>query len=536
MFSKIFTFSNSTLLVALALSSIAAWYSIIGLAAIFAGAVIPIIIMGTALELAKITTTVWLRKYWYRCTWIMKVYLVPAVVALALLTSMGIFGFLSKAHLDQGIPTGDVAAKVALLDERIKTERDNIETSRKALTQMDAQVDQMLGRTDSDRGAERAVQIRRQQAKERNALQNDIAKAQTVIAKLNEERAPIASELRKVEAEVGPIKYIAAFIYGDDPDANLLERAVRWVIILLVIVFDPLAIMLVIAANQSKDWDKEQLIEDDRNAMSIIPPKEEDTRPFTDEEIEALNKPINDPIAIWPFPSATAPVDFEPYIANKFSDSKTIPEVEVTKEEEEIFKELSKKSEPTIEEQIADTVEPEPVTNDDTPNFEGFKDTATGEWVQTGPAFADAQTVNSMAITVDDTQTTIQPFKRLGDDYVEYEGQRVHRRVLKELRPDLLALDIDNINTPKVSFGTKFPETAFNGDIYTRVDTIPHRVYKFNSSKWIELKRENMETHLTNDGYMQHLIEKLSTGEYDPDLLTPIESESIAEYIKTDKV
>jgi hypothetical protein len=130
MFKKLFGFSNLTLLVALILSTIAAWYSIIGLTAIFAGAVIPIIIMGSALELAKITTTVWLRKYWKRCSWIIKLYLVPAVIALAILTSMGIFGFLSKAHLDQGVPTGDIAAKVALFDEKIKTERDNIETSR----------------------------------------------------------------------------------------------------------------------------------------------------------------------------------------------------------------------------------------------------------------------------------------------------------------------------------------------------------------------------------------------------------------------
>ena len=117
---KFLSFSNLTLLVALSLSSVAAWYSIIGLTAIFAGAVIPVIIMGSILEVGKITTTVWLRKYWKRCTWIMKVYLVPAVVALAVLTSMGIFGFLSKAHLDQGIPTGDVAAKVALFDEGVQ--------------------------------------------------------------------------------------------------------------------------------------------------------------------------------------------------------------------------------------------------------------------------------------------------------------------------------------------------------------------------------------------------------------------------------
>jgi hypothetical protein len=535
MSSKIFTFSNATLLVALALSAIAAWYSIIGLTAIFAGAIIPIIIMGSVLELAKITTTVWLRKYWQRCTWIMKVYLVPAVVALALLTSMGIFGFLSKAHLDQGVPTGDVAAKVALFDEKIKTERDNIETSRKALQQMDAQVDQMLGRTDSDKGAERAVAIRRQQQKERSALQSDIAKAQTVIAKLNEERAPIASELRKVEAEVGPIKYIAALIYGDNPDDNVLERAVRWVIILLVIVFDPLAIMLVIAANQSRDWDKEA-------------DYEQDDGPINMEALAALREVVNEPEkpeesdpTIQCYKCNTELVNVPgigPFCPNKECDVldntkgveisfATIPP---TAEEEEVFKELEKKIaiaqpivEPTIEEQMADTVEPEPIAKDDTPNYEGYKDTETGKWVQTGPAF-------------EEPVQTIQPFKRLGDEYVEFEGQRIHRRVLKDLRPDLLALDADSPNTSKVSFGTRFPEIAFSGDIYTRVDTIPHRVFKFNGSKWIEVKRENMETHLTNDEYMQHLIEKLSTGEYDPDLLTPYESEFIAEYIKTDKV
>ena len=152
--------------------------------------------------------------------------------------------------MDQSVPTGDVADKVALIDEKIKTQRDNIDTARKALAQMDSQVDQMLGRSDDERGAERAVQIRRNQAKERSALQADIAKAQTVIASLNEERAPIAKELRKVEAEVGPIKYIANFFYGDTDSADL-ETAVTWVIIILIVVFDPLAIVLLIAAQLS---------------------------------------------------------------------------------------------------------------------------------------------------------------------------------------------------------------------------------------------------------------------------------------------
>ena len=124
---KIFSLSTLTLIVALSLSAIAAWYSILGLTAIFAAAVIPIIIMGGALEVAKVTTTVWLHRYWNKASWTFRLYLVPAVVALALLTSMGIFGFLSKAHIDQCIPTGDQAAQVSLLEEKIVNERQNID-------------------------------------------------------------------------------------------------------------------------------------------------------------------------------------------------------------------------------------------------------------------------------------------------------------------------------------------------------------------------------------------------------------------------
>jgi hypothetical protein len=254
-----YTFSDKliaylTLLSGLTISAVAVWYSVAGLVAIFAAAVVPIVIMGVVLEVSKLIATIWLKWNWKRAPVLIRTYLLIAITVLMLLTSMGIFGFLSKAHLDQAVPTGDVTAKVTLIDEKIKTEKDNIETARRALAQMDAQVDQVLGRTDDARGAERAVQIRRNQARERTALQNDIAKAQTVIAKLNEERAPIAAELRQVEAKVGPIKYIASLIYGDDPEDNLLERAVRWVIIIIVLVFDPLAVVLLLASQYSFQW------------------------------------------------------------------------------------------------------------------------------------------------------------------------------------------------------------------------------------------------------------------------------------------
>jgi hypothetical protein len=237
--------------VALSLSALAAYYAVMGLVAIFAAAVIPIALMGSLLEASKLVVASWLYRNWKEIPTLMKSYFVGALVVLMLLTSMGIFGFLSKAHLDQAIPTGDVQSKLALLDEKIKTEKENINANRKELTQLDAQVDQTIARTDDAKGTDRAIAIRRGQQKDRARILNEIGTAQAKIAKLNEERAPIASEVRKVEAEVGPIKYIAALIYGDESanDVTMLEKAVRIVTILIVIVFDPLAVLLLIAAN-----------------------------------------------------------------------------------------------------------------------------------------------------------------------------------------------------------------------------------------------------------------------------------------------
>jgi hypothetical protein len=237
--------------VALSLSALAAYYAVMGLIAIFAAAVVPIALMGSLLEASKLVVASWLYRNWKEIPALMKSYFVGALIVLMLLTSMGIFGFLSKAHLDQAIPTGDVQSKLALIDEKIKTEKENINANRKELTQLDAQVDQTIARTDDAKGTERAITVRRAQQKDRNRILNEIGSAQTKIAKYNEERAPIASEVRKVEAEVGPIKYIAALIYGDESanDVTMLEKAVRIVTILIVIVFDPLAVLLLIAAN-----------------------------------------------------------------------------------------------------------------------------------------------------------------------------------------------------------------------------------------------------------------------------------------------
>jgi hypothetical protein len=252
---------------AIILSAVSGYYSIAGLAAIFAAALIPIVVMGVVLEFAKLVVASWLFKLWKNIPWLMKTYFTFALIILMVLTSMGIFGFLSKAHLDQSVPTSDVAAKISVIDEKIKTERENIESSRKALKQMDETIDQTIARSKTDQGAVNANAMRTRQAKERTQIQTDITKAQGEIAKLNNERSPIASELRKVEAEVGPIKYIAALIYGDNPDQTILEKAVRIVIIMIVIVFDPLAVLLLMAAG-----------------MPVLKRKENDTRNQTSSE------------------------------------------------------------------------------------------------------------------------------------------------------------------------------------------------------------------------------------------------------------
>lgn len=283
-----------TLLSGLSISAVAVYYSVAGLISIFAAAVIPIAIMGVTLEVSKLVATIWLKQNWTIAPRFIKSYLLIAVLILMLITSMGIFGYLSKAHSDQSLVSGDVQAKIAVYDEKIKVAKDNIDANRKALKQMDESVDQVMGRSQDEKGADKAVALRRAQAKERTRLLSEITAEQKVIAQLNEERAPIAAEVRKVEAEVGPIKYIASFLYGDDPDTNLLERAVRFVIIVIVIVFDPLAVILLLASQYSFQYFRK--VKEEEAAIpapvEITPPPpayEPDDGALTEDQIKQIN-------------------------------------------------------------------------------------------------------------------------------------------------------------------------------------------------------------------------------------------------------
>ncbi len=237
-------------LTAIGLSIVAAYYSVIGLAQIFPGSYWPIIIMGSVLEASKLVTVSWLYNNWNVSMRMMRYYFLVAVILLMAITSMGIFGYLSKAHIEHSTSLAPLLEKEFIYEEKIKTLKESIETNRKNLTQLDAAVDQIMVRSADEKGAERSNQIRKAQQKERTRITDEIDGSQKAIQKIIEEKSPVSLEIRKAESDFGPIKYVAEVVYGTH-DRDIIDKAVRLVIFIIIIVFDPLAILLLIAANQT---------------------------------------------------------------------------------------------------------------------------------------------------------------------------------------------------------------------------------------------------------------------------------------------
>ena len=259
-----------TLFTALSIAGVAAWYSIVGLMAIFAGAVIPIAIMGGVLELGKLVTAAWLHQNWEKARWWMKTYLTSAVFLLMFITSLGIFGFLSKAHLEHSISTGGTnELRISNLERQIGNQQRIITDSEKVLGQLDQTV-QVLLDADRIRGRSGALATRKDQAEERDVLNQSINDAYGVIEQYQAELSPLQQEKLAIEVEVGPLKYIAELIYGDEAE-DYFDEAVRIVILLLIFTFDPLAIVLLLAANQGFDQRrKEKLVAFDMDNVADI--------------------------------------------------------------------------------------------------------------------------------------------------------------------------------------------------------------------------------------------------------------------------
>ena len=236
----------STLAVALSISAVAAYYSIVGLMAIFSASAASIAIMGIVLEVGKLITASWLYQNWKTVPKLLKYYLTTAVIILMFITSMGIFGYLSKSHIDAGTGTDELYIKVERLENRIDSEKKNIVRAEKQLQQLDNALDRYV-----ELGAvSKGLNKREEQEDERNNLTSLVNKSQQQIDVYLDEKSEYDLQIKSFEVEVGPLKYISALIYGDDA-LNFLDNAVRIVILILVFVFDPLAVLLVIAANIS---------------------------------------------------------------------------------------------------------------------------------------------------------------------------------------------------------------------------------------------------------------------------------------------
>jgi hypothetical protein len=231
----------------IAVSIIGAAYSIMGLAALFAGAYWAVVTMGITLEIAKLVTVSWLYRNWnlQLLPNSIRMYLTSAVLMLMFITSVGIFGFLSKAHLDQATPNTGNRLLVKNVERQIDSEKKSIDGAQKIIDQLDKALDKVI-----DKDADKGLVERQKQQNERNRANNLIANSSKKITELSNQKLKLDKDQLAIDKDIGPFKYVAELIYGDSMDGNL-DRAVRMVIICLILVFDPLAVLMLIAFNVS---------------------------------------------------------------------------------------------------------------------------------------------------------------------------------------------------------------------------------------------------------------------------------------------
>ena len=232
------------LLTGLALSGVAAWFSVAGLIAIFSAAPLSIMIMGGTLEVAKLVCASWVYNNWTAAPRALKAYMSMAVVVLMFITSMGIFGYLSKAHLEQRAATSDTSLQLERMEQDIAVKEKQLERLTGTEDRLNRAVDSLI-----DKGrVSQALAQRDRMKRDLRSVANEKKNLQADIDKLYKEKIPLDISNRKVEAEIGPLKYIAELIYGEQAKSHF-DQAVRAVIIILIVVFDPLAVIMLIAAN-----------------------------------------------------------------------------------------------------------------------------------------------------------------------------------------------------------------------------------------------------------------------------------------------
>jgi multisubunit Na+/H+ antiporter MnhG subunit len=502
-----------TLLTALSMATVAAVFAIYGIIAIFAGMPQFALVMGAVIELGKVVGISWLYRNWNEPTKI-KYAMTPLVLIAMLLTSMGIFGLLSKAHLEQTSPVANNEIQIERLDQQITREQSRITDAEQVISQLDQSVQALID-FDRIRGPDGAIAVRESQADQRELLRQTIDTAQTELDGLEDQKLELSQQLQAIELEVGPIKYIAELIYNDGQDRT--EEAVRWVIIAFIFVFDPMAILLLMAAN-----------------YTLVNRKKQDlvTAPLVEEPTLILEEPVN-----------TEEVLDVKEDSNNVSDTTDIPEPPITSDTstpnsneqpelrtESIYLERTD----DLQETITETTERDIVPLQPA----GAIDIITS--VQDQPSSVDdaAQVIAESAIkktlitTKDIITEGVTPLHDVGDGYIEYNKQLFQKDALKEIKPDLFTIRPDSV-MPHSSFGIQFPKMAKKKDIFVRVDTLPNRVFRFDGNKWIEINKNLTATYLYDQEYIKYLVEKIDNGEYDVELLSDQERNQIEEYLST---
>jgi hypothetical protein len=689
-------FGYFTLFSALAISAIAAWYSIIGLTAIFAAALIPIIVMGVALETGKVVTAVWLHRNWQRAKIWMRTYLAFATIVLMFITSMGIFGFLSKAHIEQTAANTETVAQIervtseiarnrsvienaddrikrletngvgadantqaqidkeqeridsaykrvepaiaeqqriidneaglynselVRIDEQMRTlqgyidnneikkaqgmvgtatdgrygsktaqafkdwqarkqeertqllakiensknspksraARDEIKRIRKTVEDQVAQSNILISRLRSQLGKTQATNIDAEVDEQRNRIKIANAEIDTLTAKKFE----LESVNRKLEAEVGPVKYIAEFIYGTDADRNTLEEAVRWVIIVLVLVFDPLAICLILAGTQQIAWGREDAKRRQENEyLAAIPEPEpdyeQDDGPLTDEQLDEIQQSAwmfrqeskNDNGRTVEQPENEAEVSKDPEPPEEPKENFPVSEADLTQsndlsEEEKEVEEFIEQANNLLEEEIQreetsnlDKIDrfvyPEEIVKNDV----ALDSNAGFPTITTHPSDVSEGVADDSTHPDTEGEPKVEPvtasLTEAQQEFIqEVRAVSVNKPSGKVLQTmPLFHAEPDNKTVIASGFGSVFPETNLKkGDMFLRTDYLPSKLFRFNGDNWIEISKELSTSYTYDKKYIEYLIEKIKTGEYELEDLSDHEQEQIQEYL-----
>ena len=246
------------LITAIAVSIVAAYYSVVGLVSIFAAAMVPVAIMAATLEVGKLVTVSWLYHNWEHTPKILKAYLISAIFVLMFITSLGIFGFLSKAHIDQTLSTSNNDIEISIIDNQIENKQLSISNKEKVIQQLDDIVQTLID-AKRIRGREGSVSIRKQQEPDRKALTDGIENDRIAIQELRVRKSILEKEQVGLEAEIGPLAYVSEMIYGE----KRVEESVQLIILVIIFAFDPLAVLLLLAANIG-------LAKKNRNAATVL--------------------------------------------------------------------------------------------------------------------------------------------------------------------------------------------------------------------------------------------------------------------------